>query len=273
MYFVILAEGLGTRLRPYTLEKPKPLLPVGEKPILQHQLDWIYRYAKEKVHVLVMTAYLQEQIHEYLRNTPQQVDVEDIPANEPTGTAGAIARAKEHVKGDFYVTNGDILTDINYNELHLYGHISAIATVRMRSPYGILTFTKKKNLTLVDRFQEKPVIDAWINAGIYHFDNRIFNYVKLNTDIESTTFPLLAEQKQIVAYKYYSKFWMSIDSEKDWKEATLQYCKLLHPERYTGKTEIIASDDVKQMYSKDKEVEYDDFRKVIDFTGDKPTDE
>jgi len=217
MKALILAGGLGKRLRPYTDETPKPLIKVAGKPILEHQIIWLKKQGVEEFIILV--GYKREKILEYFGDGNRLgVKIEYSIEEEPLGTGGAIKNAKEYLENisSFLVLNGDILTDLrilplidSLNE----DIVGVLALVPLPSPYGIVEFDDEGYIL---RFREKPLIeDYWINAGVYLFNKSIFKYLPDKGDIEKITFPILADKGLLKSVRYQGIFWRSIDTFKD----------------------------------------------------------
>jgi len=219
MKAVILAGGLGRRLRPLTDNTPKPLLKISAKPIIVWQIEWLKRHGINEI--VICAGYLREKIIRELGNgCKYNVKIGYVVEDTPLGTGGAIKNAEIFLRNEegFYVLNGDILTDLNPKRLRDIGkkYVGAIALVQLKSPYGIVE-TREDEIV---RFREKPVIEEyWINAGIYYFKPEIFKYLPEKGDIEKETFPKLAEKGLLKAVKYENIFWKSIDTHKDLQEA------------------------------------------------------
>jgi len=220
MKAIILAGGFGKRLRPLTLEKPKPLVEVSGKPILQWQIEWLKR---EGIKEIVLTVgYLKEKIFEFLGDGQEfGVTVYYSVEREPLGTGGAIKNAMKFINEDiFIVLNGDIITNISIRPLiESLGNsaIASIALVYMRSPYGIVEIDENRYIT---DFKEKPILNYLINAGIYVFKRDIYNYLPDKGNIEDLTFPILAKERKIRGVIYKDVIWKSIDTIKDIEEAS-----------------------------------------------------
>lgn len=221
MKAVILAGGYGKRLRPLTMDKPKPLVEIAGKPILLWQIEWLKKYGINEIVLLV--GYLKDKIIEYIGSGKKlNVKVTYVVEDEPLGTGGALKNAELVLRNEekFLVLNGDIIT--NLNPLRLLANVNenivaSIAAVPLRSPYGILSIDEKGYIT---RFEEKPIIENyWINAGVYAMTPEVFEYLPNKGDIEKTTFPKLASEKRLTATKYTKVFWRSIDTYKDVEEA------------------------------------------------------
>jgi len=137
----------------------------------------------------------------------------------PLGTGGALKNAKSLLAGQdsFFMLIGDVLTDLDPNSLRVIDS-QAIALVPLRSPYGVVEVGEDSRVT---GFVEKPEIPGmWINAGVYHLTQDVFNYLPENGNIEVTALPTLASEGKLKAVKYRSGLWRSIDSHKGIEEAT-----------------------------------------------------
>jgi len=219
---VILAGGQGKRLRPLTLEVPKPLVTINDKPIILWQIEWLKKYGIKEF--LICVGYLKEKIINALGNGSRfGVKIGYVVEEEPLGTGCAIKNAEAFLRNEkdgFFVLNGDIITNLNPLELTKINDdvIGSIALVPLPSPYGIVEIDENSYIVT---FREKPILPSyWINAGVYYFKPSIFDYLPEKGDIEKHTFPKLAEKKLIKAIKYKNIFWKSIDTVKDLEEAS-----------------------------------------------------
>jgi dTDP-glucose pyrophosphorylase len=166
---VIMAGGQGTRLMPQTQNCPKPLLPVGGKPMLQHIVE---RAAAEGFRRFVIAVhYLGHMIEEHFGDGSRwQLEIEYVRESEPLGTAGALSLLRGAPDAPFVVSNGDVLTDIRYGELLDFHcrHEPAAATMAVRlyewqHPFGVV---HTRGVDIVG-FEEKPIARSHVNAGIY----------------------------------------------------------------------------------------------------------
>ncbi len=223
MKAAILAGGYGKRLRPYTETTPKPLVEVAGKPILVWQMEWLKKYGITEFVLLV--GYLKEKIIDYIGSGARfGVSVTYVVEDKPLGTAGALKNAESVLKSEkvFLVLNGDILTNLDPRKLvekleEEPEAVGVIASVPLRSPYGILEVKGDR----VVSFREKPLLrDYWINAGVYAFKPKVFEYLPDHGDIEVTAFPRLAEEGKLFTVKYDNVYWRSIDTHKDVEEAS-----------------------------------------------------
>jgi NDP-sugar pyrophosphorylase family protein len=218
---VILAGGLGKRLRPLTDNKPKPLIRVSGVPILLWQLNWLRKHGVDEV--VICAGYLKERIVKYVGNGDRfGVNAEYALEESPLGTGGALKNAQNLLENEerFVMLNGDILTNLDPQDLCnrvAKGAEAAIAVVPLPSPYGIIDID---NDDTISGFREKPRLEGhWINAGIYCLSSDILEDLPEKGNIETTTFPTLAKKGAIKAVRYRDVFWRSIDSHKDIEEA------------------------------------------------------
>jgi mannose-1-phosphate guanylyltransferase len=219
MKAVILAGGLGKRLRPLTDERPKPMIEVLNIPIIEWQIKWFKKYGIDEI--IICVGYLKELIMNYIGSGRRfGVRVGYVVEEEPLGTGGALKNSESllnsSMQNGFFLINGDVLTNLDPTRLN-NGQSAALALVPLRSPFGVVELDK--NLDVLG-FVEKPQIkDRWINAGIYFFTNEVFKYLPENGNIEVTALPIMAKEKKLKAIRYENSFWRSIDSHKDIEEA------------------------------------------------------
>ena len=224
---VILAGGFGTRLRPLTINIPKPMVPIANKPILYHIIKLL---KKNGIKDLIIILYHQpELIKDYFKDGEKfGVNIKYIISDEDLGTCGATALAKEYLKDDFLVISGDILTDFNLSEIinfHLKKKsIATITLTRVSNPlqYGIVITNEDGKIV---RFLEKPswgeVFSDTINTGIYILNPKIFDFVpeKKEFDFSKNLFPLLLK-KELPIFGYISSgYWKDIGNVKEYKIA------------------------------------------------------
>ncbi len=217
---IILAGGFGKRLQPLTLERPKPLIEVGGKPILQWQIEWLKRQGVRDF--VLAVGYLRTKIFEYMGDgTKLGVRIFYSVEEEPLGTGGAIKNALKFVEDDvFVVLNGDVITNIPIKPLldeleRNKDIIGVIALVPMRSPFGIVHLNEDG---YVVEFREKPLLEYLINAGMYVFRRGVDKYLPEKGDIETTAFPKLASERRLKGVIFKDVYWKSIDSVKDLEE-------------------------------------------------------
>ncbi len=226
MYALILAGGKGERLRPLTDTLPKPLVPLDGKPILWYQVEWLKQAGV--TNVIFLVGYRWEMVREYFGDG-SRFGIKPIYSVEtrPLGRGGAIRSGMAHVPEEedtVIVLNGDIITGQDPNMVMDYhigkrkasgDHLATILVVPMVSPYGLVDLNDENDVV---GFREKVELPHWINAGVYVFDRAIGPLMPELGDHEVSTFPDLAEQGRISAFKSH-QFWRSVDSFKDLKEA------------------------------------------------------
>jgi NDP-sugar pyrophosphorylase family protein len=173
MRAVILAGGLGTRLRPYTTIIPKPLVPIGDRPVLEHIIRSLIRCGVDRIDLCV--GHLGQLIGVYLAHAdlPREVKLSFNWESEPLGTAGALAGVPD-LDGTFIVMNGDVLTTLDYAALVAYHHEQDAALTiamhahRVQVDLGVID----SDAGLVSAYTEKPTLRFLASMGIYVFDTR-----------------------------------------------------------------------------------------------------
>ncbi len=223
---VILAGGFGKRLKPITDNCPKPMIEILDKPIIEWQIQLL---AKNNIReIIICVGYLKEQIIDHIASGIRfNVKVAYTVEEEPLGTGGALKNTYSLLKDEkegFFMINGDILTNIDFKNLADKNKTNTLAVVPLNSPYGIVDFDEQLNVT---GFKEKPhIFDKWINAGIYFFNEDVFNYLPDKGNIETTALPEMANQQKLKAKKFENSFWKSIDSHKDIEESSKELARI-----------------------------------------------
>jgi len=222
MKAVILAGGFGKRLRPLTDERPKPLIEIAGKPIIEWQIKWLKKFGVTSVFVLA--GYKKEVLIDWVAKNQDKlgIPIAILTEDQPLGTGGAIKRLNGFISNGekFFVLNGDILTNLDLSKLGDDKAVAVISLVPLRSPFGIVKVDRNGNII---QFVEKPVLkDFWINAGIYSMNSEIFEYLPEKGDIEKETFPLLAQKGLLKGITFDDVYWRSIDTLKDYEEANVE---------------------------------------------------
>ncbi len=209
---VIMAGGMGTRLRPHTENCPKPLLPVAGKPILEHIID---RAKLEGFnHFVLAIHYLGHMIEAHFGNGDGlDVQIDYLREQTPLGTAGALGLLNPIPSLPFIVTNGDLLTDIRYGELlDFHARHAATATMAVRlhewqHPFGVV---QTQGVEIVG-FEEKPIARSHINAGVYALDPVALNLLRAEAqcDMPALFERLKAQGKRTVAYPMHEP-WLDV---------------------------------------------------------------
>ena len=209
---VILCGGKGTRMGREDL--PKPMFKIGAKPILWHIMKF-YESFGFKDFVLLL-GYRKEKIIEYFKNH-KSWNIEFVDTGLNTNTGGRVKKAEKLIKADtFFVTYGDGLSNINLDNLLCFhrkqGKIATLTSVRPSSPFGIMGIDS--HTSMVTHFDEKPILDHWVNGGFFVFNHEIFKYIKDSDVLERNTFLRLVKDRELVAYKH-NGFWECMDTYKD----------------------------------------------------------
>jgi NDP-sugar pyrophosphorylase family protein len=175
---VVMCGGLGTRLRPLTYAIPKPLLPVGEKPILEFLVDSLREHGTREI--ILSVGYRAELIETYFGDGSNfGVKISYVREQEPLGTAGSLRLVAERLSDDFVLLNGDLLTRLDFRamvEAHRAGHADLTVGTRpyaVQIPYGVIEDGDGR----VKAIREKPQLDVLINAGIYVLNRGVVNLV------------------------------------------------------------------------------------------------
>lgn len=178
MKSVIIAGGLGTRLQPYTTFLPKPMLPLGEKPLLEHLIDWNKKNGIKSI--VVCTSYLRKTIEDYFEDGGRfGVEIEYAASNVPLATAGQLKTAEPLVSETFVCMYGDSIFDFSLRSMarqhRRKGSFVTISLHRYRTnlPYGVID-TRNGRVT---GWNEKPEISADINMGCYVMEPGVFDYI------------------------------------------------------------------------------------------------
>lgn len=224
MKAIILAGGKGTRLSPYTTVFPKPLVPIGEKPILDIVIQQLYYYGFRDITLSV--GYLAELIQTYFANHNgkyEHLDIKYVKEKEPLGTSGAIALVPD-LPDTFLVMNGDVLTTIDYSKLmNLHKEQNAVLTIatykkRVKIDLGVLGIDDNN---IVNGYTEKPIHNYLVSMGIYIFDKRVLKYIKKNKylDFPDLVKTLIKNKERVISYLSKDK-WLDIGRREDYERAT-----------------------------------------------------
>lgn len=218
---VIMAGGQGTRLRPHTENCPKPLLPVGGKPMLEHIIE--RAKAEGFQHFVLAVYYLGHMIEDYFGNGSRwQAQIDYLREESPLGTAGAVGLLNPRPEVPFVVSNGDVLTDIRYGELldyHCRHGATATMAVRMHEwqhPFGVV---RTRGVDIIS-FEEKPIARSHINAGIYVLNPEALDALGTGEHCDMPTlFGRLQERgARTIVYPMHEP-WLDVGQVKDFNAA------------------------------------------------------
>ncbi|MEN6330059.1 MAG: sugar phosphate nucleotidyltransferase [Methanobacteriaceae archaeon] len=221
---MILCGGFGKRLRPITERVPKPLIEIKDDyTILDKQLFDFKNSGVDQVFLL--TGFLSEKIQERYGNDYMGVKIQYVEEDEPLGTLNAIKLGMDAVGPDkqCVIRNGDVVADLNIKKMIEQGEKSdyplSIFITRMVSPYGIVEISGDRLVS----FKEKPVLDYYINGGVY-FTKEPIEFGDFDVgDIEKTVFPMYSKENKLGYYKEDGLFWMAIDTSKELEEIRKEY--------------------------------------------------
>jgi|TARA_B100001540_G_scaffold2878_1_gene2723 glucose-1-phosphate cytidylyltransferase len=214
MKVVILAGGFGTRLAEETHQLPKPMIKIGEDPIISHIIKHFRKFNFDKV--VICAGYKKDSIEKYFLNE-QNIQVVDTGLN--TQTAARIKKIKEFINDDenFFMTYGDGLSNVNINELLSFhkknNKIATLTAVRPIPRFGHITLKDDK----VIKFKEKDFLsEGWINGGFFVLNKKVFNYINDKEDCIFEREPLenLSKDGELMAFKH-EGFWHPIDTLRD----------------------------------------------------------
>ncbi len=220
---VVMAGGLGTRLRPLTNDLPKPMLPVGGRPLMEHIIEGLRGAGIRQVNVT--TNYKSEAITEYFGDGRNfGVDIQYVAEDRPLGTAGALG-LMDAPEQPLLVINGDILTKVDFKAmLAFHQENTADLTVGVREydlkvPYGVV----ETEGVVVQRIREKPVIKLFVNAGIYLMTPATHQFIPNGEHLDMTELiDILLEKKRRVVSFPICESWMDIGQMEDYKRAQVE---------------------------------------------------
>ncbi len=221
MQAIILAGGLGERLRPFTADRPKTMVEVGGAPILAYQLAWLRAAGVDRF--IISCGYRHDVIQAHFGDGQQfGVRIEYAIEREKLGTGGGLKLAlggADPAEPFVLATNGDILTDLDVAaivNLHQADeNLATITLTQLQSPYGIVESNEARKVTA---FREKPLLPYWLSAGVYALSPAIRELLPDKGDHERSTFPEIAGQGKLGALKA-TAYWRAIDTAKDLSEA------------------------------------------------------
>ena len=238
MKAVLLAGGLGTRLREETEYRPKPMVEVGGRPIIWHIMKGFAHHGISDF--VVCTGYRGEVIkdfflfyegrtHDFTVRLGQPAEVTYHSAHEESGwqvtvadtgqttmTGGRVKRVQDHIGDErFMVTYGDGLADVDipalldFHESH--GRLATVTTIRPLSRFGVMDMTEEG---AVEQFREKPLTDGYVNGGFFVFEPGVFDYLDDECVLEQAPLEALAKDGQLMAFRH-EGFWQPMDTYRE----------------------------------------------------------
>lgn len=224
-WVVLMAGGLGQRLRPLTEDCPKPLLAVGGKPLLETILEQFVEHGFEKFYISVN--YRAEMVEEYFGDgSKHNVEIRYLREKEQLGTAGAVGLIPEALDAPVFVMNGDLLTRVDFaGMLEFHQEQSAKATMAVRSfdiqvPFGVV---EVDNHTITS-IEEKPVHQFFVNAGIYVLSPEVVQAIPKDQYLDMPTlFGQLMNENEVTSAFPIHEYWMDIGRKSDFDQANFDY--------------------------------------------------
>jgi NDP-sugar pyrophosphorylase family protein len=221
---VILAGGLGTRLQPYTTVLPKPLMPIGDRPILDIVIRQLARAGFERV--TIATGYLAELIEAFFGDGSRYgLPIDYFREDQPLGTVGALSLI-DGLDDDFLVMNGDVLTDLDYRavlDFHVAGGQAATIATHTREvkiSLGVMEFESEEDRTQVTGYVEKPTLSYEASMGVYCFAPRARDHIPTGQrlDFPDLILKLIAAGETVRGLRS-RDYWLDIGRPDDYQEA------------------------------------------------------
>jgi mannose-1-phosphate guanylyltransferase len=221
MRVVIQSGGAGTRLRPFTSVLPKPLMPIGARPVLELLLKSLRRHGLEEIYIT--TGYLGHLIQSFCGDGSQWgMKIQYTIEKEPLGTVGALSLLRDQLDSTFLMLNGDVLTDLDIRQFTSSHRkkrslLTVATTARTtRLDYGVIDETKGQ----VTRFREKPTVSHLVSMGVYCIEPKLLSYIPLGTPFGFDDFVHCLMEKRVPIHTFMHKgFWMDIGRIEDFKKA------------------------------------------------------
>lgn len=218
---LIMAGGRGERLKPLTDNTPKPLLQVGDKPIIEHNIDRLNTFGIDDIWISVR--YLGEQLVDYFKDGSEKaLRINYVWEEDALGTAGALALVDNFIHDHVLMMNSDLLTNIDFEDLFLFFEeqqadlVVACIPYQVNVPYAVMETNGKK----VIGFKEKPTYTHYSNAGIYLMKKEVINTVPKKEVFNATDLmeKLIQDNKNVVAYPLVG-YWLDIGKHDDYEKA------------------------------------------------------
>lgn len=225
MKAVILAGGKGTRLRPYTTVLPKPLMPIGDMPILEIMLRQMKCAGVNEV--ILTVGHLAELLRAFFNDGKQLgLKIDYSYEEKPLGTAGPLSLIGD-LKNTFLVSNGDVLTTLSLSDLISYHkNMGAVATIAMHArqvkiDLGVLEFDQGFQLT---GYIEKPTYNFHVSMGIYVFEPQVLAYIPPNEylDFPDLVLKLIQAGEKVVGFPF-DGYWQDLGRPDDYEQAVIEF--------------------------------------------------
>jgi NDP-sugar pyrophosphorylase family protein len=229
MKVVILAGGKGTRLKPYTMIFPKPLVPLDDKPILEIILKQLAKFGYKDI--IMAVGHLSELIETYFGNGSKYgINIEYSVEDKPLGTAGPLKLFEDKLDYTFILMNGDILSNLEFPKLiEFHKNEGAAATIALTSrkvelDYGIVEMDSSNNLT---KWSEKPKLDYYVSMGIYVLEPETLKLIPEDKiyDLPDLIIDLMKNNRLVKGYPF-DGYWLDIGRPEDYERALNEYKNL-----------------------------------------------
>lgn len=225
---VLMVGGLGTRLRPLTQKTPKPMLKVGDRPILETIILNFKKYGFTDI--ILSVSYKSEMIEEYFGNGSKfGVKIEYVHEEKRMGTAGSLSLIRKKLTEPFFVMNGDLLTNINFKHMmDFHTFLNSHATMGVREydfevPYGVVNIDEQNIVSI----EEKPIYNFFVSAGVYILDPEVLQYIPENDFYDMPTlFETLIEHKHQTTSFAIKEYWLDIGRIEEFEKANSEYEKV-----------------------------------------------
>jgi len=226
MKAIVLAGGKGTRLAPYTKILPKPLMPIGDMPILEILLLQMKRAGVTDV--VLTVGHLAELLRAFFQNGERLgLRIDYSIEDQPLGTAGPLSLVASQLEDTFLVANGDVLTTLDLRQLvDAHRASGAIATIasharQVKVDLGVLQFNGSDELT---GYIEKPVYDFFVSMGIYVFEPRVLQYIPYNQylDFPDLVLKLIQNGEHVKGYRF-DGYWQDLGRADDYEQAVQEF--------------------------------------------------
>jgi glucose-1-phosphate thymidylyltransferase long form len=224
---VLMAGGKGSRIRPLTLSRPKPMIPVANRPMIEYIVEKIKNSGYTEL--VVTLSYLKNQLKHLLNERYPELNIKYSVEKQPFGTAGGVKKAEKYLDDTFFVLSGDVLVDVDLNKLlNFHRKHNALATMVLTpvddpSHFGIAVLDEENQII---KFLEKPapheVFSKIANTGTYILEPEIFNYIenrKGEVDFSHDVFPRLIEEKAGIYGYVLDGYWNDVGRPKTYLQA------------------------------------------------------
>ena len=221
MKVVIQCGGRGTRLRPYTLILPKPLMPIGSTPVLELLLKWLRRNGPQEIYIT--TGYLGHLIRTVCGDGRQwDMLINYTEEKEPLGTIGPLSLLRDRLDGTFLVINGDVLTDLSLKAFvachRQLGGVLTVATMTrtIKTEFGLI----EDQAGRVTRFREKPILSHLVSMGIYCMEPQVLDYIPSGVPFgfDDLVLCMLDQGAPVCAFQH-SGMWLDVGRVEDFQKA------------------------------------------------------